>query len=137
MTWGWFVCAGVAWGQSPAVVIEANDRMRFNVSEVRVKARETLVIEFKNTSRIPSILHNLVILKAGTSIEAFGNAALNASDTDYVPPSMAQSVIAHTPLVKPGESMVLRFECPPPGRYEFICSFPGRFTMMKGILVVE
>ena len=77
------------------------------------------------------------MLKSGTNVAQFGNAALNAKEDDYIPPTMSDAVIAHTPLTKPGETVRIEFEAPSEGSYDFICSYPGRYTVMKGILVSD
>jgi azurin len=47
-------------------------------------------------------------------------------------------VLFATPLVNGGTTFQLDFKAPDkPGEYAFICSFPGHWRMMKGILKVE
>ena len=46
-------------------------------------------------------------------------------------------VIAATKLLGPGESETISFTAPEPGDYQFVCSFPGHFAMMRGIMVVK
>lgn len=42
-----------------------------------------------------------------------------------------------TPLVNPNETFELRFTAPAaPGRYPFVCTFPGHWRIMQGMLVV-
>jgi azurin len=59
--------------------------------------------------------------------------------TEYVPTVKPKRVLASTKLLGPGESHTVRFYAPTkPGRYVFICSFPGHFQVgMKGELIVE
>jgi azurin len=48
-----------------------------------------------------------------------------------------EDVIAATKLLGPGENETLTFTAPEPGDYQFVCSFPGHFAMMRGIMVVR
>jgi len=136
-----FVAQGLALvvhGQeSTKIVLEANDRMEFVPATIRVESGTSVILEFKNVSRLPNFFHNFVLLESGTNVAQFGNAALNSKETAYIPASMADAVIAHTPLTKPGETVRVEFEAPPVGVYDFICSYPGRYTVMKGKLTVE
>ena len=41
-------------------------------------------------------------------------------------------------MLKQGETQALRFQAPTePGDYPYLCTFPGHWTIMKGILVVS
>lgn len=46
------------------------------------------------------------------------------------------NVIAHTRLVAAGESDTITFDAPL-GEYPFICTFPGYYNTMNGVLVVQ
>jgi azurin len=85
--------------------------------------------------------HNLVILQPG-SLEKVGAAAdalardPNGATKSYIPDM--PEVLASTPLVNHGGSFVLFFTAPQkPGNYPFICTFPGHWQIMNGILKVE
>ena len=71
-----------------------------------------------------------------TDVAAFAEAAMDAAATDYIPNGGAD-VIAHTKLIGGGEKDVISFKAPEAGTYDYICSFPGHYAMMKGVLVVE
>ena len=59
----------------------------------------------------------------------------DAMKSNYVPDT--QNVLASTPLVNPGETFELRFTAPAtPGRYPYVCTFPGHWRLMQGTLVV-
>ena len=85
--------------------------------------------------------HNVLITKPG-SIDKVGNAAdemassANGYSKSFVP-EMPEVLFA-TPLVDSGKSFKLEFEAPDvPGEYPFICSFPGHWRTMKGIIRVN
>jgi azurin len=54
----------------------------------------------------------------------------------YVPAS--PRILHATPLVEPGRRAELAFTAPAtPGRYPYLCTFPGHWRMMRGVLIVE
>jgi azurin len=131
--------------QSPAsgraVEITANDTMKFSVTEIRAKRGEPLSVTLVNVGSTPkfSMGHNWVLLKKNADVDAFVNEAMNAAATDYIPDSQKDSILAHTKLLGPKEKDTATFNAPSePGRYVFLCSFPGHYQVgMKGELVVE
>jgi len=41
-------------------------------------------------------------------------------------------------MLAPGSEQILRFEAPrEPGRYPYLCTFPGHWFVMKGEMVVN
>ena len=123
------------------VTITGNDTMQFDKREFTVKSGEKVELEFKNIGKLPKIAmgHNLVILKKGISSLKFGQKvmSLGASATNALPEGSMEDVIATTKLLGPGENETLTFTAPGPGDYQFVCSFPGHFAMMRGIMVVK
>jgi azurin len=61
--------------------------------------------------------------------------AYGAIRTEYVPTGFEEQILVSTPLVYPGESFELSFVMPPPGRYTYVCVFPGHGLTMRGTLV--
>jgi len=84
--------------------------------------------------------HNLVILKEGISAIAFGGKAMQAgaNATNALPDAVKGDVLAYTKLLGPGESEIIKFKAPKkPGLLQFVCTFPGHYAMMRGIMVVK
>ena len=124
------------------ITITGNDQMKFSVREFEVDAGKEVELVFKNEGSLPKIAmgHNLVILKEGVSAIAFGGKALKAgaNATNALPDSVKEDVLAHTKLLGPGESEVVKFKAPnKPGVHQFVCTFPGHYAMMRGIMVVK
>ncbi|MDN5213167.1 azurin [Fulvivirgaceae bacterium BMA12] len=119
------------------LVINGNDQMRFDKEELRAKAGATVELTLNHTGQLPkqSMGHNLVILKLGTDIPSFGQKAFAAQDNEYIPEG--DEVIAHTALIGGGETTTITFTAPAKGTYDFICSFPGHYALMKGKFIVE
>lgn len=83
--------------------------------------------------------HNFVVLTTGVDMTEFLTAAATQARNAYVPPQFASKVLAHTKLLGPGESDTVTFTAPKtPGKYDFLCSFPGHAPAgMKGFLIVN
>ena len=121
------------------VTLEATDQMTFNLKEIKVKAGQTVNLTLKHVGQMDKKVmgHNFVLLKKGTDLSAFGEAAVAAGPAnDYIPTGGAD-VIAHTKLIGGGESDTISFKAPEAGTYDFICSFPGHLALMKGTFIVE
>ncbi|WP_282122981.1 azurin [Algibacter mikhailovii] len=127
-----------AQGDSNDVVITGNDMMQFNKKEIRIKAGQKVKITLTHVGKMDKNVmgHNFVLLKSGVDLIAFGNKASSAKDTEYIPDDGAD-VIAHTKLIGGGETAVVEFDAPAAGTYDFLCSFPGHYAIMKGKLIVE
>ncbi len=139
--------ADTAEGQAPAmeemasdaVVIEANDQLQFSVTEFTVAAGEEVTVTLKNVGSLPkeTFGHNLVVLNAGVDLVEFATGAMANADNEYLPMDMSQ-MLAHTALLGPGEEDTITFMAPSePGRYEFLCTFPGHYGTMRGVMIVE
>jgi azurin len=119
--------------------LQANENMRFNKELFKIHTAKKIVLIFKNTATPsgPSMAHNVVILKPGTDIADFADAARNAQKEQYVPSAVESLIIAHTKLVSGGESDEVEFTINQPGVYDYICSFPGHWGTMQGKIVAE
>jgi azurin len=124
------------------ITITGNDTMQFDVKEFTVNAGAKVELTFKNIGKLPKLAmgHNLVILKEGVSPLKFGQKimGMGASPTNPLPKESLVNVIAATKLLGPGESEKLSFTAPKQaGLYQFLCSFPGHYAIMRGVMVVE
>lgn len=121
------------------ITIHAGDDMKFDLSEIKVKAGQKVKLTLKHTGTMPkeAMGHNFVLLAYGVSLEDFAGKAMAASDKDYIPEGSEKRVIASTKLLGGGETDTIEFTAPSKGVYEFLCSFPGHSTLMKGVFVVE
>ena len=124
------------------ITISGNDTMQFDVKNFEVKAGKSVIITFKNAGKLPKIAmgHNLVLLKKGITAISFGQKALGAgaNAVNALPDSLKGDVIASTKLLGPGEEEILSFTAPKEtGAYEYVCTFPGHFAMMRGTMTVK
>lgn len=131
--------AAPATPDNSSVEVTAGDNMKFSVTEINVPANKDFKITLTNVGTQPKEVmgHNFVVLKPGTDVAAFDTAAMAAKDTDYIPASMKDQVIAHTPLLGPRKSADITVNLPP-GEYTFLCSFPAHYQVgMHGKLIVK
>ena len=114
------------------------NQMQFSPKEIRVKAGKTVRLIFENPDLM---LHNFVLLRPGSGEEVGMLADQMAAQPDaatraYVPES--GKVLHATGLVQPGAKAELKFKAPSaPGRYPYLCTFPGHWRIMRGEMVVE
>ena len=113
-------------------------QMKFDKAELKVKAGAGVELAFTNNDPMP-MMHNLVLVKPGSRIEIVTAAATMGAAgmaNSFVPES--DKVLAATPLVLTGNTYKLYFKAPTtPGKYEYICTYPGHGLTMWGTLVVE
>jgi azurin len=139
-----FLPAPVA-AQKPAgprtIEIKASDAMKYDVTTIEAKPGEQLRIRLASVGTLPKVAmsHNIVVLKKGVDAKAFADKAITARDTAYVPPELKAQVVVASALIGNGEKTEITFKVPAvPGRYEYICTFPGHFASgMKGVLIVK
>jgi len=128
-----------------AVTLTVNDpvgdKMNYSLSQIVAKPGEKLRVRLVSIAQTPKIVmaHNWVLLKLGTDIKAFIDAAANARATDFIPPAMKGQIIAELPLAGPGEKFEVTFTAPKvPGSYPYVCTFAGHYAAgMRGMLVVK
>ena len=116
--------------------------MQFDIKKFEVSPEEPIRITLKNIGSMPKIAmgHNLVILKKNVNAIGFGQKVLasGGSSTNALPKSLLGDVIAYTKLLGPGESETISFKAPKEsGDYDYVCTFPGHFAMMRGVMVVK
>ena len=124
------------------ITITGNDSMMFDVKQFSVSAGTDFKLTFKNIGNLQKIAmgHNLVVLKKDVTAIAFGQKVLAAggSATNPLPDSVKGDVLVATKLLGPGETEELNFTIPTEtGSYEYVCTFPGHFAMMRGVMEVK
>lgn len=120
-----------------AIVIEAvPEKMLYDVTSITVKAGEPVKLWFYNPDFMP---HNLVVgmpdsaAELGQAAEAMGASGFAKG---FVPDS--DKILAASRLLNNGEAQLLEFTAPTePGEYVYVCTFPGHWQRMRGVLLVE
>ena len=133
--------ASAAKGAGRTITINADDKMKYDLTTIAAKPGEKLHVVLKSVGTMPKTVmgHNFVLPKPGESALEINNAAFNARATDFIPVEMKDKILAFTPLAGPGETVEVTFNAPAKaGSYPYMCTFPGHFAMgMKGALVVK
>jgi len=114
------------------------EKMLFDKTEFTVRSKQPVKLILSNPDLT---MHNLVIVKPN-SLEKVGIAGNEmAKDTDglkknYIPD--LTEVLWSTPQLKQNTSYTLRFRAPKkPGKYPYLCTFPGHWIIMKGVMTVQ
>lgn len=109
--------------------------MKYDQKEIKVKAGTTVQLTLKNNSTDASMPHNWVLVHEGTA-ERVATAGIEAGKAkNYVPDS--KDVLIATTMTGPGETAVITFPAPPAGKYQFVCTYPGHWSIMNGEFIVE
>jgi len=120
------------------VAIQADKNLTFVQRSFTVRAGEPIKLTFANPDEVP---HNWVLVKPG-SLERVGEMANrliaepDAAIRQYVPQS--GDVLTYTDVTPPGGSSAIYFRAPvEKGRYPYLCTFPGHWMVMNGVMIVE
>jgi azurin len=121
-----------------AVKIEAGKNLTYATRSINVRAGEPLKFTFANPDVVP---HNWVLINPGSLERVGGLVNKIVSDPEavarnYIPKS--EDILFYCDVVSPHEEFSIYFSAPAkPGRYPFLCSFPGHWMVMNGQMTVE
>jgi azurin len=110
---------------------EGNE-LRYDTEEIIARAGSPVRLIFRNVATNPIMKHNVVLVRNGDVVTRVGEQALLERDNEFIPQDDA--IMAYTPLAGPGETVEMDFTVPPPGEYVYICTFPGHYVLMRGVL---
>ena len=124
------------------LVITADDKMMYGTTTFEVKTGTKVKVSLKNVGMIPKIAmgHNFVLLKKGETAFAFGPQVIvngGSHDNGFIPSKDKKKILAYTKMLGPGEEDTVIFTAPEPGEYEYLCTFPGHFALMRGKMTVK
>ena len=112
--------------------------VRRNLNQVHRQAGEPINFTFVNPDVVP---HNCVLVKPD-SLERVGKLSNHlVADPDafvkhYVPET--DDVLVHANVVDSRTNSTVYFHAlKEPGRYPHLCTFPGHWMVMNGVMVVE
>jgi azurin len=120
------------------VVKAVREQMRYDRAKLVVEAGKPFAIELVNEDMMP---HNLVVVAPGARQEIGMLAqAMPIDKPDQQGRVMVpdhSKVLGGTRLINPGKREQLLLTAPEQeGNYEYVCTFPGHWTIMWGTLVV-
>jgi len=120
-----------------SIKLSSSDNMLFDKNIIYVNSRQKITLTLVHTGKLDKKImgHNFVLLKKDVDVIDFATKAMIARDSDYIPEG--NETIAYTKMIGGGESDTIVFDAPEKGTYNYICSFPGHYGIMKGILIVK
>ena len=122
--------------------VESNDEMKFNTAEIAIsKTCAQYKITLKHVGKMPvtAMGHNLVISKTEDAAGVVADGASATAAKGFLKEGDAR-VIAATKLIGGGEEDTITVDTSKltaDGSYEFYCTFPGHYGMMKGVVKVS
>lgn len=124
------------------VEIGATDAMQYTLEQFEVEAGQTVELTLTHLGRlgVEVMGHNVVILQSGNDPVEFGARVMEeggAADNEYLPDALRGDVVASTDMIGGGETTTITFTAPDePGLYAFVCTFPGHYAAMNGVMTV-
>ncbi|MFM9911476.1 MAG: PVC-type heme-binding CxxCH protein [Chitinophagaceae bacterium] len=113
------------------------DIMKYDKQLITARAGTTIQIVLQNADFMQ---HNLLLIKPST-LEKVGAAAdrlaqdPNGVKMNYIP--KMPEILKASPLINPGAKYTMTIKLPMiPGDYPYVCTFPGHWRIMNGILRV-
>jgi azurin len=109
--------------------------MSYDQKTITVRSGTTVKLKFINTAKDAAMPHNWVLVYFGT-MEKVATAGISAGkEGSYVPD--IRDVLIATRLLGPEEETEITFPAPPAGKYQFLCTYPGHWSIMNGAFIVE
>lgn len=130
---------GAAAAEGCEVVVNSDDQMKFDKQELEIKKScKEFKIVLKHVGKMPKTAmgHNIVISKAEDAQGVVSDGAGATAEKDFVKEGDPR-VIAHTKLIGGGEETSVTVDTSKfteGNNYEFYCTFPGHYGLMKGII---
>ena len=120
------------------VIRTVREQMKYDTPRLIVEAGKPFEIVLINDDMMP---HNLAVVAPGArqdvaiAAQTMKPDELDAHGRAFMPKS--DKILGATRLVNPGKSERLMLTAPTTeGQYEYVCTFPGHWTIMWGTLVV-
>ena len=119
------------------VILNSFDNMIYDKNKIEVNSGKNIVLTLNHKGKVSKEFmgHNFVLLKKGVNVDEYAKKAVLAKSNDYIPNS--DEAIAYTKMLGGGESTTISFLAPEAGTYNYICTFPGHYMMMRGELIVN
>ena len=126
------------WTTGPDLTIRLSTEpgLQYDVKDMTVEAGARIRLIFNNPDDMP---HNFLLVRPGQA-DKVGKAALalgvKGMAMDYVPD--LPEVLYHTKLLQPATTQTIYLEAPQePGVYSYVCTYPGHYLTMRGLLRVR
>ena len=117
------------------IIRPVGDQMKYETESISVSAGTEVTLIMENIATLPTMVHNIVVLKTDSDedVNRVGMAAISAEN--YLPED--EAIFTATPIAQPGETVRVTFTTPTePGTYRYICTYPGHYALMQGVMIV-
>jgi putative heme-binding domain-containing protein len=118
--------------------LAAGTNLSYSLAAFSVRAGEPIRLTFSNPDVVP---HNWALARPGT-LAKVGDlvnkiiAEPDAASRHYIP--RTPDILVYTDIVEPGGDFSIAFRAPTQkGRYPYLCTFPGHWMVMNGVMTVE
>jgi len=108
--------------------------MTFDKKTLTVPTGAEVHLTLKNPATMATLPHNWALVAPGTQAKVAAEGLAKAPDAGFI--VEGPNVLAYTPLAPPGGNSAVTFTAPAPGTYPYICTVPGHYLMMKGVMTV-
>jgi glucose/arabinose dehydrogenase/azurin len=123
-------------GPDKTISLGTTPGMKYDQSVIEVRPGQKIRLIFNNYD---DMQHNLVLVKPGCTDkvgEAAAKLGMKGNQKNYIPDT--DMVLFHSAIVQPTNNTTLYFEVPPfEGDYGFVCTMPGHYMLMRGVLKVR
>ncbi|MEQ9440806.1 MAG: plastocyanin/azurin family copper-binding protein [Cyclobacteriaceae bacterium] len=123
------------WDEPDVVItIGTEPGLKFDLADFAVAEGDRVQVIFNNND---DMLHNLVVTEPNTADQVGEQGmqlGLAGGERGYVP--QMDEVLFHTCILQPETSESIYFVAPSVGDYEYVCTFPGHYKFMRGIMHV-
>jgi len=123
------------------LAVTGNDAMQYSTKTLTATVGEPVKLSFKHIGQLPKTAmgHNIAILKPGSDMTTFATASMSAAATDYIPADEANQamLVANTKMIGGGEEDAIEVTFTEAGEYPFLCTFPGHYAIMNGVITVK
>jgi azurin len=118
--------------------LAAGPNLSYSVTAFTVRPGEPIKLTFSNPDVVP---HNWALARPGTlsKVGDLVNKIIAEPDgvaRHYIP--QTKDILVYTDIVEPGTDFAISFRAPlQRGRYPYLCTFPGHWMVMNGVMTVE
>ena len=112
------------------------EEIRFEPDSFSIPSGASVKINLVNQSEHQSMFHNMVICTFGKTSEIGFKGIQAGKKNDFVPPNNA-NVLANSTVINPGDSTHFNFMAPAAGKFSYVCTFPGHYSIMQGVLTIN
>jgi len=116
------------------------NKFKYDKTEIEVKPGQKVQVSLQNNAD-KGVKHNFVQLNTNDDATAkkIAQEGMKNQDNDYLPKGdLTENIIANTSMADSGATVEVTFTAPEePGKYKYICTFPGHYPQMQGTLIVK